>query len=258
MTAEKGSMLVGRLKVPKSFDVLADKLRERILAGELPPGTALATERELGLETGLSRSSIREAIRILVAEGLVETRPGRNGGARVRSPGNLEFNHFLDLYVRGRQISFESLVEVREALEPLAARLAAQNRSDETLRDLERLTLEVEGTANDLPAFWSANAEWHIAVAAAGGNDILLSFMHAISQAIKRGAAKVGSFSAEDMTQATLRAHRRIFEAIRDGDPEAAERRMARHVAAARKVAEEDFNRARDKQAGDKKTPIKS
>ena len=68
------------IHVPKSTDVLADQLRKQILGGELAPGAPLPTERDLVLQTRLSRGSVREALRILEAEGLVSTRPGRLGG----------------------------------------------------------------------------------------------------------------------------------------------------------------------------------
>jgi DNA-binding transcriptional ArsR family regulator len=69
------------LSVPKASDVLADSLRQRILSGELPTGSALPVERELAATTRLSRTAVREALRILEIEGLIEIRPGRSGGS---------------------------------------------------------------------------------------------------------------------------------------------------------------------------------
>ena len=76
---------VKRLTVPKASDVLAAHLRETILRGDLVEGSPLPTERELGERSGLSRPSVREALRILESEGLIQTRPGRGGGLRSSS-----------------------------------------------------------------------------------------------------------------------------------------------------------------------------
>ena len=75
------------LQVPKAPDVLADDLRERILRGDFPEGTALPTERELVNQTRMSRATIREALRILEVQGLVRVKTGRAGGAYVYRPG---------------------------------------------------------------------------------------------------------------------------------------------------------------------------
>ena len=72
-----------QVNVPKAADVLAGLLRERILRGELPEGTDLPTERDLGEQAGVSRATVREALRILDIEGLIDTRVGRNGGSFV-------------------------------------------------------------------------------------------------------------------------------------------------------------------------------
>jgi GntR family transcriptional repressor for pyruvate dehydrogenase complex len=74
------------LPVPKASDVLADDLRERILLGEVPEGTALPTERDLVAQTHMSRATVREALRILEVQGLIRIKTGRAGGAFVQKP----------------------------------------------------------------------------------------------------------------------------------------------------------------------------
>src|ERR1700710_2889310 len=75
------------MHVPKASDVLANELRERILHGDYPEGTALPPERELVVQTSMSRTTVREALRILEVQGLVQIRTGRSGGAFVQKPG---------------------------------------------------------------------------------------------------------------------------------------------------------------------------
>src|SRR5260370_18182876 len=87
------------LRVPKSSGVLADDLRERILRGDFPEGTALPPERELVNQTRMSRATIREALRILEVQGLVRVKTGRAGGAYVSRPGQDPMAHPVDLLI---------------------------------------------------------------------------------------------------------------------------------------------------------------
>src|SRR6201996_3965307 len=92
------------LAVPKDSDVLADDLRERILLGEVPEGTALPTERDLVAQTHMSRATVREALRILEVQGLIRIKTGRAGGAYVYRPGQDSMADSVNLLIRARQI----------------------------------------------------------------------------------------------------------------------------------------------------------
>ncbi len=116
---------LGSIKVPKSCEVLAEKLQAQILSGDYPAGVSLPTERELVEATGLSRGSIRETLRILEAQGLVRTRPGRYGGSVVAQPTNALLASHINLFARVRSVPLRALVETRQALEPMVAYLAA-------------------------------------------------------------------------------------------------------------------------------------
>jgi len=216
------------LQVPKSSDVLADDLRERILRGDFPEGTALPTERELVSQTRMSRATIREALRILEVQGLVRIKTGRAGGAYVYRPGQDSMADSVNLLIRARRIRIPALLETREAIEPFCARLAARNRTDEDLRRLEAAN-EAMAADGTLAEFLQANVDWHVAVAAAGQNELLTGFMLALSQSIYASTDNQG-FVDDDVRRTTLRAHRAVTKAIRAKDPETAERRMSRHV----------------------------
>src|SRR6516165_10854085 len=133
------------MPVPKASEVLADDLRERILLGEFPEGTALPTERDLVAQTLMSRATVREALRILEVQGLIRIRTGRAGGAFVQRPDDESVADSVALVIRGRRIRMAALLETREAVEPACAQLAARYRTD---ADLKRL----DG-ANDGPGF---------------------------------------------------------------------------------------------------------
>jgi len=216
------------LQVPKAKDVLADDLRERILRGDFPEDTALPTERELVKQTRMSRATVREALRILEVQGLVRIKTGRAGGAYVSRPGHDSMADSVDLLIRARQIRIPALLETREAIEPFCAQLAATHRTDE---DLGRLEAANEAMAADgtLAEFLQANVDWHVAVAVAGHNELLTGFMRALSRAIYASTDNQG-FVDDDVRQTTLRAHRAVTKAIQAKDPDAARRRMSRHV----------------------------
>jgi GntR family transcriptional regulator, transcriptional repressor for pyruvate dehydrogenase complex len=216
------------LQVPKASDVLGDDLRERILRGDFPEGTALPTERELVNQTRMSRATIREALRILEVQGLVRIKTGRAGGAYVSRPDEDSMADSVDLLIRARRIRIPALLETREAIEPFCAQLAARHRTDEDLGRLEAANAAM-AAAGTLAEFLQANVDWHVAVAVAGHNELLSGFMRALSRGIYASTDNEG-FVDDDVRLTTLRAHRAVTKAIRAKDPDAAGRRMSRHV----------------------------
>ncbi|UGQ13173.1 FadR family transcriptional regulator [Yinghuangia sp. ASG 101] len=217
------------LSVPKAADVLAAEVRERILSGEFTEGMALPPERQLVEQTGLSRATVREALRILEVEQLLEIRPGRGGGAFVHRPNRESLASTVQLVIRGQQIRLDALHETREAIEPTCAALAAERRTERDLAALDAAQVELVEAGDDIPRFLRANLRWHNAVARAGGNELLIGFMSALSQAIY-ASTDIQPFMDAEVRRTTARAHERIAEAIREGDKDAATRRMIRHI----------------------------
>jgi len=226
---------VSRITAPKASDVLADELRARIRSGQWPEGVALPAERDLSAQTGLSRTTVREALRMLELDGLIGIRPGRGGGARVRRPAGSELSRHIELFIWGRNISAEHLHDVRTALEALGAESAARMRTDADLADLVAKTAAVESAVDDVPVYLAANLAWHMAVVRASHNELLVSFMEVLAQAIHE-ATELEAFNSPEVRAQTLKIHRSILEAIVARDPDAARRRMTRHVSAARDV----------------------
>ena len=165
---------------------------------------------------------------ILEVQGLVQIRTGRSGGAFVQRPGQESIASSVSLLIRGRRIRMAALLETRESIEPSCAQLAAKYRTDADLDALERANdaIQTDGTLAD---FLTANIDWHIAVAVASHNELLTGFMLALSRAIYASTDNQGFIDSE-VRATTIRAHRTITEAIRARDPEAAVRRMERHV----------------------------
>ena len=230
------TVALGRLSVPKAGDVLADQLRRRIRSGELREGQALPAERDLVQQTGLSRMSVREALRILEAEGLIATRPGRNGGSRVRRPEGDELARHLELFIWGRNAKLEDLHDVREALEVLAAEGAAKRRTEADVEHLVDRTAALEAAVLDADAYLAANLEWHMAVVRASHNELLISLMNVLEHVIHDSTASE-AFESRSVRASTAKIHRGILAAIVDKNADEARRRMGRDVAAARQLA---------------------
>src|SRR5262245_14958847 len=144
----------GRLENLTLWERVHAHLREEILANRLPAGTELQ-ETALAAELGVSRGPVREAIGRLAAEGLVVVRPRRGAVVRELSKGD-----FLEAY------------QVREALEAMAARLAAYRLQEEELAQLEQLTetMEEHAERDEVHEFFEANAAFHSALVAASRN----------------------------------------------------------------------------------------
>jgi DNA-binding FadR family transcriptional regulator len=217
------------MDVPKAPDVLARVLRERILSGELEEGTALPAERELVKQTQMSRATVREALRILEVQNLVRVRAGRAGGAFVQRPTTASMASSVGMMIRGRRIKLVDLMETREALEPYCAELAAAKRTAAELDVLNSANNAIADPKADLAQFLQANLDWHVGVAVASHNELLIGFMTALSQAIYAGTENA-AFVDDKVRAVTVRAHKTITNAIRDKDVEAAGRRMRRHV----------------------------
>jgi len=232
----RSSVILKPVDVPKASDVLARELRERILSGELTEGVALPAERELVKQTQMSRATVREALRILEVQNLIRVRAGRAGGAFVQRPTTTSMASSVSMLIRGRQIKLADLMETREAVEPFCAELAARNRTDDDLTALDRANADIANPDADLPAFLQANLDWHVGVAVAGHNELLIGFMTALSQAIYAGTENP-SFVDDNVRTVTQRAHKSITTAIRNRDAEAAGRRMQRHVHSYAKAA---------------------
>ncbi len=211
-------------------DVLATLLRNMIVSGEIPVGSSLPSERDLMVMHKVSRTTVREALRILGTQGLVEVRRGRTGGSYARAPSQSVLVNSVDLFIQGQDIRFIDLILAREAIEPAAAAQAAISRTEEELAELEERCIECERTFGDIARFVEANYEWHLAVARASHNKLFVVFINAISSAL-RAATELEEFD-ERTRKAVVGVHWQIYHAILLRDPEQARRRMTRHVSA--------------------------
>ena len=220
-----------KIRVAKSFETLADQLREQILSGVILPGQTLPNERELGERTGLSRGSVREALRVLETQGLVATRLGRNGGRVAVQPDAGILQDSVDHFIRGQQVEFSKILETIEEIEPSLARLAARHRTAEDIALITALEDQLKATTNALK-FHQVNGHWHLAVANASHNPLLIAIARVLGPRMHR--PHVANFLSKSVRQAVIKAIGSIRMAIVAEDAEAAHRRMLRHMLAYR------------------------
>jgi len=230
-TRKRKTVTINPVSAPKPHNLLADQLRQAILRGEISEGDALPPERELVEQTGLTRGSVREALRLLAAEGLVQTRQGRYGGNIVTMPGTDSMATSIGQFIRGRKLPLRTLHETRYALEPALARLAALHRSEEDLQALKALHQDLVDAAGNFQQFSTVNIDWHNAIARASGNELLSSILYGISFGIAVSTTTEEYDTPETRTQ-VMRIHSQIMSAIEQGDADLAERRMRQHIGA--------------------------
>ncbi len=226
---------VSVIKIQKGFETLAAELREQILSGQIGPGQALPNERDLVEQSGLSRGSVREALRVLETQGLVLTRVGRNGGRVAVESSTATVKSSLGHFIRGQQVPFPVLMETVEALEPSLARLAALHRTDADIAALQLASKKLRATSS-ASRFLAANSAWHAAMADASHNPILNAIYHTLGAGLLD--PHVAGFASAEIREAVMHAVSTVEAAIIAGDAEAARRRMERHVNAYRSLAE--------------------
>lgn len=213
---------------PKISERIARRLVNYIIDNDLPPGTRLPNERELVESFGVGRTTLREALRLLETRGAITIKSGPRGGPVVRRPKPEDLGESLTLILQFSGASLNDILEAREALEPMMARLAAARITDEQLDGVyETIELMQENLGNhDL--FLRENARFHAAVAEATGSVVLRTFNDTL-KAIADGAAMGVSYT-ERRHAAVAKAHRAIADALKSHDGDAAEEAMLQHV----------------------------
>ena len=209
-------------------DEAIDKIQQMIVSGSWRAGDRLPKESELAAQLGLSRNSLREAVRALSLVRVLDVRQGDGTYVTSLEPDLLlESTRFLT-HLFGDQTVLE-LFEVRRLLEPAAAALAAV-RMDEDARDRVRRELERMLAAETVEELVEADAAFHAVIAEASGNAVLSSLLETLSTRTMRTRIWRG-LKDEDTLETSRADHARIYDALARRDPELARTMAAAHVA---------------------------
>jgi len=205
-----------------------DKIRERIVSGAWGPGDRLPKESELAAELGLSRNSLREAVRALSQLRVLEVRQGDGTYVSSLEPDLLlESTGFISHLLLG-DTEIE-LYEVRRILEAASAALAASRIDVQEKVELAQI-LERMGEAKNVHELVEADVAFHALVARAAGNAVLASLLASLATRTMRARLWHGR-EADGALDETRTEHRRIYEAIMAGDPDLARAAAAAHIA---------------------------
>jgi GntR family transcriptional regulator, transcriptional repressor for pyruvate dehydrogenase complex len=224
-----GSMSDERLAVQRvrpSYVQVAEQLRDLIIRGELPPDYRLPPEGEVGTMFGVSRSTVREALRLLAAEGLIVTKRGVSGGSFVAHPDPERIENLLGITMNllsgTDRLLLDELLEARRLIEGPAAALAARRRTADQLELIQDLS---SGPGSD-PVGRSDG--FHIVVLRAAHNRLLQAMTRPLFAATLARYQEVGQMPWDRVFE----EHRRIAVAIAAGDEQAAHEEMTAHIGA--------------------------
>jgi len=210
-------------------------IRGAILSGELQVGERLPAEAELARQFGVSRTTIREALQTLWAEGLIRKTPGVGGGSFVESIDHRSLERTmqqsLHRLLQLGTLQPDELNVVRELLELPAVRLAAMNRSDADLARLKANTAARRTATAADPRLADLDSEFHRVAAEASGNRVLAALIAALHTACSPDAQAEDSEQVNDLA---LRHHQGITDAIAARDPDEAESLAIAHLSAIR------------------------
>jgi len=210
---------------PRLSDKVADTMLETILANRLNVGDPLPSERELGEQFGVSRTVVREAVRALVAKGVIEVRSG--SGLRVAAVNATTVSESMSLYLRGGTLDFEKVQEVRALLEVHLAGLAAERASADDVASLRQIHTRMQNETSDFDAAARDDLEFHRRIARATHNELFLLLLDSIGSSlidIRRSNFASGSIPM------TLNQHQAILERIAAHDPAGARAAMNAHL----------------------------
>jgi DNA-binding FadR family transcriptional regulator len=218
----------GRLK---AYEVVAARLRSEILEGARPPGARLSNEMVLAEEFGVSRATVREALRLLGAENLIRTAKGAGGGSFVTVPSAHQVSDSLRSGLRrlasAEHVTLEELLEARELLEVPAAELAARRRAEEDIARL-RESIPDHPLRLDTHEQFVYNRDFHSVVIEACGNTLLAVAAQPIFEVLQTHLSR--SRLGRDYHRAVNEHHRAVADAIEKGDEDAAGGQMYDHL----------------------------
>lgn len=218
-------------KVMRPRQQVEETIRAAILSGDLKSGELLPPEAELARQFNVSRSTLREALRVLTSQHLITKVPGARGGNFVQSVdyqsiGAAVIDAVDNLMALGN-IEFDEVADARQHLEVPAVRLAAEHRSDEQLAKLTEIVERQKTSSVEDPEVADLDRQFHTLIATASGNRVLAALVAALHHATE--PVHYLDLSPE-VGRTTVKQHQAILRAIRDGDAAAGETAIVQHL----------------------------
>lgn len=214
------------IKHVRVSDEIVNQIKNLISEGKLKPGDQLPPERDLIKEFSVSRPSLREALKSLVAMGFLEVRQAKR--TFVKSMTFEKIQDPLSLLIKTDTQKIFDLIEVRKALEAWSAFLAAERATEDDIKQLESIIKEMEAAFEKGRSWEKEDADFHLAIAQATHNTIQTHIMSTIYDLLRESVARV--FTDQAKVRRLLHQHYRIFSAIKNHSPEKARDRTLEHL----------------------------
>jgi GntR family transcriptional repressor for pyruvate dehydrogenase complex len=215
------------VKTSRLYEQIVKQVEDSILKGQLKPGDRLPAERDLAQRFGVSRTAVREAVKTLREKGLVEAYSGR--GTFVTNGTSQAIRQSLDLMIRiNQQEGSANLAELRQVLEPEIAGLAASRIEEQLLSTMRKAVAVMDRNLQDPDAYVEADLDFHLALAEAAGNPLILSLLDSIVGLLREQRSRI--FDVHGGPERGQFHHKRILAAVEQRDPEAAREAMRAHL----------------------------
>jgi GntR family transcriptional regulator, transcriptional repressor for pyruvate dehydrogenase complex len=215
------------VRTSRLFEQIVQQVEESICKGQLKAGDQLPAERDLAQRFGVSRTAVREAVKTLREKGLVEAYSGR--GTFVTNGTSQAMRQSLDLMVRvNQQEGLLHLAELRQVLEPEIAARAATRIDEQLLQTMREAVAIMDRNVHDPDAYVEADLDFHLALAEAVGNPLILSLLDSIVGLLREQRSRI--FNEDGGPERGQFHHKRILAAIEERDPEKAREAMRAHL----------------------------
>jgi DNA-binding FadR family transcriptional regulator len=231
----------------RAFEEAVEQIADAIRVGDLHVGDRLPSERELSAQMGISRPTLREAIKVLVDAGLLEVKPGPGGGMYVKT--ELVPRGLVEERAELRVGEVFGILEARRLLEPRVAQLAGLYATEEDYDAMQRSIDLQRQFKDDRDRFIQLDTRFHIAIARATRNGTVISLMRHLLRRVE--VARDSAIRVPHEPERAIELHERTLAAIKTGDPELIDEAMDEHLSFLEKIWEEETGRSRVRRTPD-------
>jgi GntR family transcriptional regulator, transcriptional repressor for pyruvate dehydrogenase complex len=228
----EGSMFTAIDNKQRLVDRVVQQITQLIMDNTLEPGMKLPPEIKLAESIGVSRTVLREAMQILIAKGLVETRHGV--GTVIRNGGNNQLQEQLTMLLHTKGLTLDNLHQVRSILEVEIAGIAAAQATDQEVKELAQILDRLEGSTGDALAYAEVDGEFHNYLAQISHNPLLVMLLDSVGDILRQVRLSISRYP--DLILKSVPDHRLIMERVKARDVSGARQIMRIHLEHAREI----------------------